>query len=1128
MAHDHQGRPPTYSTYSTGPDTLGLAEEAVRAGLISQDVLDHLTSLHPQVPNSMKHRYLLKHMHDTLNADDELFTRVVQVFLKFQSHSLPATSPGSKGDDFPLQTEHIPVLTELLINHAYKWKFLGTALRFTPEDLDNIHSSLVAVLDLPKECLLKLLQNWVRRANKHTLAPTVSALETALKSHTVGLGVLVSELRTCITRSRDQSASLCVQNQALPYFVASLSIREHECELDATVSYSPRYRNRIEAKESGSVLLEIQVASETPAKTTYQWLMNEQALVETEGYTGTSSPILCISNVDVDMDGAEYSCIVDVNSREFAIKTKPVTLRVNSELDQYTPSLVSLYSSQPEIPQDTWPPVGNKKYINLAIIKQEQVNYSAEYTHLTIRGDMDDILQHKEMVKYDEVFKIFKSKKLLFIEGRPGSGKTTFVHKITRDWANTPKGAIRLLLLVSLKVLNNLNKPKLDLADILNLFKDLKVSKETLEGQNGKFVCFIFDGFDEYSPPDGKDSIVHKIINKEYLSHCTIIVASRPAAVAEMRGRADGVIEVLGFKREQIHEYFDYYPFSISSKSEDLKNYLSSHPNILHMCYLPIHAAMVAFLFEKTGRVPKTETEIYRHFTNFTLKRNFTKYSPSQRIDVHNLSGEEKKLFTQICKLALDKTILNKQVLHQDEVDLVQPNYDRDITLGLITIDRTAGLYGFEDIYGFLHPTFQEYLAAYHISTLSDEKQHQLIQEHGDKNHMLVVCKFLCGLTKFGVKSTKFKVMLKKTVGKVLFQIQCAYESQQSITCTQILKNTNYLLEFSCQYLTVPEFHAIGYVLSKSVLPTSLSIVQCKGNFNVEAMCNLLEQARTNLRELDLSENNLGEESAKILASSLKNCRKLERVVIHGNGIPFNGVLAIFEAIKDCNLRVNTDDVTTKNYIELGGFLVHILKFCTNLQSLTILQDTNIINFPFLSENWKSLKELRLLSGKNVAEIAYSIGNDYSQLETLLLNNFKFGSGASNFAKGLSHCFNLQTLDLTGSKQLYAAGIKAIAAGLCISIKYLFLNNCRMNDEGAMALSDCLKRYQNLSVLGLHTNEIGDAGTRALASQLQYCTKLELLDFYDNDITGRRARSIMSTAQQETLVIRYIATTVSH
>ena len=67
---------------------------------------------------------------------------------------------------------------------------------------------------------------------------------------------------------------------------------------------------------------------------------------------------------------------------------------------------------------------------------------------------------------------------------------------------------------MSLRALSSLNTPKFDLSDILKLFMDLRVKKEFLEERNGKGVCFIFDGLDEFSPKDGDDSIVYQIIKK--------------------------------------------------------------------------------------------------------------------------------------------------------------------------------------------------------------------------------------------------------------------------------------------------------------------------------------------------------------------------------------------------------------------------------------------------------------------------------------------------------------------------------------------------------------------------------------------------------------------------------------
>lgn len=76
---------------------------------------------------------------------------------------------------------------------------------------------------------------------------------------------------------------------------------------------------------------------------------------------------------------------------------------------------------------------------------------------------------------------------------------------------------------------------------------------------------------------------MYKIINKEYLNLCTVVVASRPAAIATFRNKANRVIEVLGFPKDQILEYIDLYPFSDVKKRVKLKVYFSSHQNILHM-----------------------------------------------------------------------------------------------------------------------------------------------------------------------------------------------------------------------------------------------------------------------------------------------------------------------------------------------------------------------------------------------------------------------------------------------------------------------------------------------------------------------------------------------------------------
>ena len=991
------------------------------------------------------------------------------------------------------------------------------------------------------------------KKKRHTVPSTVNYLKQALASQTVGLGALANQVKTHFT--------LHNRELEIPYHTSHY-LKIHVSLADADrVSF--RHSQNLHTNENASVLFEVQVNSSKELTTiAYQWLKDEHPLQCCEAYSGTNGPILCITNADIDIDGSKFSCEVKSNLTKDPVNTTPATLKVSCPLDEFRGSLSSMYLSQPEVPKDTWPPVSSEKHISLALVRQQKVDYSSQYARLTIRGDMDDILQHKEKIEYDQVFRSLRSGQVVFIEGRPGSGKTTFVHKITQDWAHDYKGGLRLVLLVSLRVLNNLHKPNIDLSDILKLFMDLRVKKELLEERNGKGVCFIFDGLDEFSPKDGENSIIFKIINKEYLSQSTVIVSSRPAAITKLRSRANKSIEVLGFERDQIHDYFDHYPFSDSSMSAELKSYFSSHPNVLHMCYLPIHAAMVGFLFKVTRSVPQTETEMYKHFTLLTLKRHFTKDSLSHdaSLDVKNLSGDEGKLFNQICQLALEKTILNKQVLHQDEVKShLQSSQDRDISLGLITVDCTAGLYGFKDIYTFPHLTFQEYLAALHISKLSDEEQIKLILEHIHTDHMLVVWKFYCGLVQFGIQNNTFKSILDGRNHNTLFHIQCAYESQQSILCTQLLKRYDYSIFFENSYLSIPDFTALGYVLNNTMEPITLSFDYC--NINIEAIDAMLSQmgdtskdmvqcleivdsnifccvkkmlinlkikqliitCRTDysitmttedvqmladglkccadLKELALcSVFDFVASDAIILATGLECCSSLKEIDISQNDLHTDGIIVFFESIRCHNIRVKMDNAVSGSDIEISDFLNFLHCHCTNLQSLKLnVYYNQDINIHIIS----------VLLHINDIEVANE-NFCYPVNQTLNLLCTTGPGGARTLLNSLYYA-QLKKLYLSNN-EIGDDGAKQLAANLhhCTQLNQLDLSQNEIGDDGAKELVANLHHCTQLNKLDLSHNEIGDDGSKELVANLHHCTQLNKLDLSHNEIGDHGAKELVA------------------
>ena len=174
----------------------------------------------------------------------------------------------------------------------------------------------------------------------------------------------------------------------------------------------------------------------------------------------------------------------------------------------------------------------------------------------------------------------------MLIEGRPGSGKTTLVHKFSQDWGrgDIRLGSVELLFLVHLR--GFFNDPKISLRKIIQCYyKRHDEIEKSAEDRSGEGLCFILDGLDEYSPKSKGDNFIFQLMRRDVLPKAVVIVASRPAATAMLRSIATKRVEVLGFLKEQIYQYVEIY-FPEGGKAGELHRYLDDHPNVCHMCYL--------------------------------------------------------------------------------------------------------------------------------------------------------------------------------------------------------------------------------------------------------------------------------------------------------------------------------------------------------------------------------------------------------------------------------------------------------------------------------------------------------------------------------------------------------------
>ena len=487
----------------------------------------------------------------------------------------------------------------------------------------------------------------------------------------------------------------------------------------------------------------------------------------------------------------------------------------------------SVYCHQPEVREDCWPPVKRTRYINLAMLENEPFDYKSDLARYTVRGSVDNIIKGKTEITYLNIFENVKPGSRILLEGRPGSGKTTLMNKISRDWAKRVilSGLVSVLILVPLRQLSSETAVALDA--IISIFSPpdkVEDCVQEIQKSDGEGVCFALDGLDEYSNTKVRTDFIHELIRGTKLPKSTVIVASRPAASQKFRRDAAQNIEVLGFLKPQIEEFVSDYYEKDEPKAQALKSYLDDHPNVMHMCYLPIHAAIVTFLFGVMGsNLPETETEIYYEFTLQTLIRTLGKSTGEldalERFE--DLNPEQHEIFVNICKLALCATEKKKQgFVHKEVKDFfrLKPASGIEESLGLITVDHQVMRHGPVNTYSFLHLTFQEFLAACCLNRFDIEEQCLRVSRYCKEAHMHVVCKFFFGLSKLncGGAMKCFESIISGVPPCTLLQLHCTYESQSEVACQTLVSASNGVLSLSKETLTVPDCACIAFIVDNT------------------------------------------------------------------------------------------------------------------------------------------------------------------------------------------------------------------------------------------------------------------------------------------------------------------------
>ncbi|NWY63174.1 NLRC5 protein, partial [Chionis minor] len=790
--------------------------------------------------------------------------------------------------------------------------------------------------------------------------------------------------------------------------------------------------------------------------------------------------------------------------------------------------------------EQTQPVAFNQAFVNL-VIRQSKASRLKEKTDKS-REDVANTPEPEECadtaVKVSDLFRSVEpsgATKVIFLFGKPGTGKTMLMHRICQKWAEGVLPQFLFTFLFEFRQLNLL-KRKLTLKELLfDLFLQPEDSPDAVFQyllENAWRTLIIFDGLDEFaanmdgscSSKAGPALTSHMSISELFadlchgklLPGCTVLVTSRPKRLPDfLLNTVDLLAEIWGFDHEKVEEYVNHY-FHQHSFKEQAIAHLKNNTKLLSMCLIPALCYVVCICLEYLLLKHQTSVELPQTMTQFYIKMLLIFINKQQG---ERAGGEEtqlncnKRAILGLCDLALKGLEDKKLVFYVGDI----PDHVKEFASlhGLLTVFevKTSGTHP-EAGYAFVHLSLQEFFAALclMVSKKVDKnylkKKFFLKSKWTSKNEaktefMESFHIFLSGLSSkecrtflmllaeqdeawVQAKQDTILQSLKKlaathlTGPKVVELCHCTFETQDLEVAQHIGSLLNFKYEFKNFRLTPLDMSALFFVINSGQDLTHLDFAGCL----VDIDCLEVLAGCKNVEHLSFRSRRCDDDFAAALSKSLQGMESLKKLQLTGGSVTAEGMTNLVQASSQClqleeiNLQDNRiRDLEVKRVLDLFSRMEKLKKIDLSNNGLSL--DTVLI----LAKEVIACQNATELHVRRDTVMIHFSGPSGKVPRSLVLRweESKEHATPTRFVK---LCLQHRSLSSQHAKEIVAI------LQSCPCLSEVDLSGNKLGDEGCSCLLESLPWISISKQLDLSQNCLSVNGICSLLKSVNTCQKM--------------------------------------